>query len=115
MLASKGPPWGDLRAFGETDFAALAPYRLVLEIEHRYRHRTLGDGDAASCARRFRQQAPDITILLPEAPRLNGDRVVAGLESTLSGLRIEVTRVSVTMTDSVRVTSELPQLRIAQP
>jgi hypothetical protein len=32
MLASKDPPWGDLRVFGEDDFNALAPYRLVLEF-----------------------------------------------------------------------------------
>lgn len=150
MLASRNPPWGDLRTFGETEFAALAPYRLVLEIEpsvtagwsfssepgrpsgmHQpapgvmllpFADRFTASGTAISVTvtRRpvrldLRTQPQMITILLPEAPRLNGERVVAGLDSTLSGLRVEAAGVNVTMTGSVRVTSELPQMRIARP
>ena len=150
MLASKGPPWGDLRAFGEADFAALAPYRLVIEIDANVktgwsfstaagrvsgnhqpspgvlllpladRFTANGTGLSLTVTRRpvrldLSSKPRTITILLPEAPRLNGERVVAGLDSTLTGLRIEGIGVTVTMTDSVRVTLELPQLRVARP
>ncbi len=150
MLASTDPPWGDLRSFGENDFAALAPYRLVLEIEPNVtagwsfssaagrpsgmhqpapgvlllpfaeRFTANGTGLSVTVTRRpvrldVGRKPGTITILLPEAPLLNGDRVVTGLDSTLTGLRIEATGVIVTMTDSVRVTSELPQLRVARP
>ena len=147
LLTAKDPPWGDLRIFGEREFDAIAPYRLVIEIGPRltmawnastvagrpsgshqpgpgvmllpFADRFAAEEDGLTVSVNDRPVRLDvsgtprtITILLSDAPRLNGERVTPGYEREMSAARVEADGATVTVSMAVRVTAEASQLRI---